>query len=186
MRVLLKSGASLAERTGNGDTPLHMAVFRCQFEAVQMLLENGADLNFSNSGGQTPLSIAEMLDELRKKNPNNLIPVPRVSADQGRNSAQRRCRFCEDMPQSRRESPAKRGAATNAGVFCRLAGGFLIISIAMESSPNLFLVSADRCDGGGNVWPLCLECDLGLDGCGSAREARVGGGAACGACFVAA
>ncbi|CAI7635530.1 unnamed protein product [Penicillium bialowiezense] len=69
---LIKKGADLELRTGNGDTPLHVAcesyAHRGAFhkEAAKTLLDNGADVNAINAKGETCLSKAGTNVELIK------------------------------------------------------------------------------------------------------------------------
>ncbi|KAJ5366647.1 hypothetical protein N7541_000588 [Penicillium brevicompactum] len=69
---LIKKGADLGLRNGDGDTPLHVACSPIDWkgvfykEAVKTLLDNGADVNAINSKGETCLSKAGTDVELIK------------------------------------------------------------------------------------------------------------------------
>ncbi len=54
--VLLKHGADVAARDGEGRTALHVAVERHHTEAAKLLIDHGADLNARDEQGRTPLS----------------------------------------------------------------------------------------------------------------------------------
>jgi serine/threonine protein kinase len=55
---LLRAGAKVDEKDGDGDTALIYAVIDNRVEAVKALLEAGADVNIRNAKEQTPLSYA--------------------------------------------------------------------------------------------------------------------------------
>ncbi|XP_014663141.1 PREDICTED: putative ankyrin repeat protein RF_0381 [Priapulus caudatus] len=59
VRLLLEAGAdpNIAD-TESGETPLMMAVSKCEEATVQMLLSHGADANAANSNGETSLHYA--------------------------------------------------------------------------------------------------------------------------------
>lgn len=58
VRMLLKAGANVNMRITTGDTPLTVAAFDGNEEAVKALVMAGADLNVKNSQGQTAVEIA--------------------------------------------------------------------------------------------------------------------------------
>ena len=39
----------------DGDTPLHIAVFLCNYEIIKILLDNDANINIKDKYGQTPI-----------------------------------------------------------------------------------------------------------------------------------
>src|SRR5690606_11308766 len=55
---LLKSGADVDERQGDGATALHWAAYRGDAGLVRQLLEAGADPGLANHNGATPLWLA--------------------------------------------------------------------------------------------------------------------------------
>jgi len=57
---LLRNGADVNVRDGNGNTPLASAVLLGDVEAVRMLLDHGADVNARGSFGTPPLILASM------------------------------------------------------------------------------------------------------------------------------
>ena len=59
IKLLVESGASVAEVDENGDTALHGAVMRDTQELLLYLIEQGAPVNAVNSKGWTPLTIAQ-------------------------------------------------------------------------------------------------------------------------------
>lgn len=54
VRLLLKNGADVNERTENGRTALHDACLNGSLEAVTLLLKHGADVNIVDNDGLTP------------------------------------------------------------------------------------------------------------------------------------
>ena len=57
--LLLEYGARAQVANEYGDTPLHIACFRRNYEASEILLQSGADPNVQNSRkGETPLHVA--------------------------------------------------------------------------------------------------------------------------------
>ena len=58
VRTCLDAGADPNARNEDGDTPLHIAAWNGQTEAIAALLDAGADPNARNEDGDTPLHIA--------------------------------------------------------------------------------------------------------------------------------
>lgn len=56
VRVLIRHGARIQDRTASGWTPLFTAVFRTDDKLVRMLLDLGADVNGTSEDGRTPLT----------------------------------------------------------------------------------------------------------------------------------
>lgn len=59
MRILLQSNAEVNSRSGNGATPLHMAVknYNCLEATVSLLLRSGADETMKNEDGHSPMDV---------------------------------------------------------------------------------------------------------------------------------
>ena len=58
VRSLIKGGADVQARDGDGDTALHKAAIGGNLEVAKILIANGADVNTSNHYGTTPLMLA--------------------------------------------------------------------------------------------------------------------------------
>lgn len=58
-RLLVKNGANVNSLTQSGDTPCHLAAYRGNSHAVQVLVEEGADLNTRNRKCHRPVDEAE-------------------------------------------------------------------------------------------------------------------------------
>ena len=58
LRILLEEGADPNVQDQNGRTPLHMAAFESQLEAVEILTEFGADLQTRDNDGHTAVQLA--------------------------------------------------------------------------------------------------------------------------------
>ncbi len=56
--ALLQHGASLNYQDENGNTPLHIAVWMNELEAIEIFIKFGAEVNRQNKEGKTPLHIA--------------------------------------------------------------------------------------------------------------------------------
>ena len=56
--MLLNHGADANAKKQDQKTALHLAVWRCHFDAVKALLEQGANVHVRNDLGQTPFWIA--------------------------------------------------------------------------------------------------------------------------------
>ena len=64
----------------DGDTPLHIAIFLCNYQIIKILLDNGANINIKDKWGQTAIhrlyfgikdkQIIKIIDFLDKKNGN--------------------------------------------------------------------------------------------------------------------
>jgi len=50
---LLKNNNNINIQDKDGDTPLHIAVFLCNYEIIKILLDHGADTNIKDKYGQT-------------------------------------------------------------------------------------------------------------------------------------
>ncbi|MCZ6913709.1 MAG: ankyrin repeat domain-containing protein [Rickettsia endosymbiont of Ixodes persulcatus] len=57
-RLVLRYGANINEPDINGDTPLHVAVFKKNKQAIKFFLENGSDCTIKNSLGKTAKDLA--------------------------------------------------------------------------------------------------------------------------------
>ena len=58
MRLLLNHGADMVAQDGTHSTPLHLAAFWCNIEAVRLLIEHGADVTSRDGNHRTPLHLA--------------------------------------------------------------------------------------------------------------------------------
>lgn len=58
VRSLIKGGAEVQARDGDGDSALHNAAIGGNLEVAKILIANGADVNQSNRHGTTPLMLA--------------------------------------------------------------------------------------------------------------------------------
>jgi hypothetical protein len=56
--LLLDHGADIDAKTNQGDTPLHYASWRFEYDLIELLVANGADINATDKDGQTPLAYA--------------------------------------------------------------------------------------------------------------------------------
>ncbi|XP_066563229.1 85/88 kDa calcium-independent phospholipase A2 isoform X2 [Amia ocellicauda] len=63
-RLLLDRGGSVNALSRTADTPLHVLVHRCRFEAAMVLLTHGAPANAQGQHGDTPLHLAMKLDHM--------------------------------------------------------------------------------------------------------------------------
>lgn len=55
IKLFLQNGASVYNKSYNGDTALHLAAGRGRWEAVMLLLHSGSDVDCQNLSGSTPL-----------------------------------------------------------------------------------------------------------------------------------
>ena len=55
--LLLKHGADINGRNGDGNTALHLAVFLGHAETAELLIKNGADINTKNGDGAVPIDL---------------------------------------------------------------------------------------------------------------------------------
>lgn len=53
--VLTHNNINLDNQDEDGDTPLHIAVFLCNYNACKLLIENGSNIFIKDKWGQTPL-----------------------------------------------------------------------------------------------------------------------------------
>ena len=58
MRLLIDHGANMTAQDETHSTPLHLAAFWCNFEAVRLLIECGADVTAHDGNHKTPLHLA--------------------------------------------------------------------------------------------------------------------------------
>jgi len=56
--LLLDHGADVNAKTNQGDTPLHYASWRFEYDLAELLVAKGADINATDKDGQTPLAYA--------------------------------------------------------------------------------------------------------------------------------
>ncbi len=56
-KYLIQKGARVSGSNQDGNTPLHIAAFFCNFDFVQMLLENGADREKENAKGENAVDV---------------------------------------------------------------------------------------------------------------------------------
>ena len=56
-KYLIEQGARVSGSNRDGNTPLHIAAFYCDFDFVQMLLENGADREKENDKGENAADV---------------------------------------------------------------------------------------------------------------------------------
>ena len=52
---MLREGADVTARDGNGNSPLHLAALHGHLDRVRALLDRGADANATNIASATPL-----------------------------------------------------------------------------------------------------------------------------------
>ena len=57
--ILLKKKLNINKKNKNGDTPLHLAVQRGDYDIIQLLLDNGADITIKNKKGISPYDLAD-------------------------------------------------------------------------------------------------------------------------------
>lgn len=57
---LLKASANVNIQDGCGNTALHIAVLKRDYQAADALLENGACMYITNNGGMTPIDMLEI------------------------------------------------------------------------------------------------------------------------------
>ena len=62
IQQLISRGADINFKNRRGNTPLHLAVWSENEEAVRLLVRAGADLAETDREGRTPLDLAEMLE----------------------------------------------------------------------------------------------------------------------------
>jgi ankyrin repeat protein len=55
VKLLLTRGADVHQPMYDGDTPMHMAHYKGNKEAINLLLQYGAEINARNDEGKTPL-----------------------------------------------------------------------------------------------------------------------------------
>ena len=58
MRLLIDHGANVAAQDETHSTPLHLAAFWCNVEAVRLLIEHGDDVTAQDGNHRTPLHLA--------------------------------------------------------------------------------------------------------------------------------
>ena len=58
MRLLIDHGANVAAQDETHSTPLHLAAFWCNVEAVRLLIEHGGDVLAQDGNHRTPLHLA--------------------------------------------------------------------------------------------------------------------------------
>ena len=58
MRLLIDHGADVAAQDETHSTPLHLAAFWCNVEAVRLLIEHGDDVTAQDGNHRTPLHLA--------------------------------------------------------------------------------------------------------------------------------
>ena len=57
VQLLIKNGADVNIKNGDGATPLHSAAFLGRIDVAKLLLENGADIKARNNDGATPADV---------------------------------------------------------------------------------------------------------------------------------
>ena len=57
VQLLIKNGADVNLKNGDGATPLHSAAFLGRVDVAKLLLENGADVKARNNDGATPMDV---------------------------------------------------------------------------------------------------------------------------------
>jgi ankyrin repeat protein len=67
IKKMIEKGAHLDLLNSNGDTPLHLACLRRDFDTAQYLLEKGADANIQNSSGKKPIDLLAVNYETAKE-----------------------------------------------------------------------------------------------------------------------
>ena len=58
MRLLIDHGVNVAAKDETHSTPLHLAAFWCNIEAVRLLIKRGADISARDGNCRTPLHLA--------------------------------------------------------------------------------------------------------------------------------
>jgi hypothetical protein len=59
IKKLIEDGANVNSRDIFGDTPLHVATKRCNYQIVKILIDNKAKIDMKDFLGQTPLEVAK-------------------------------------------------------------------------------------------------------------------------------
>jgi ankyrin repeat protein len=59
VEVLLEAGANAALTDGEGQTPLHIAVYCGNLEVVKLLVAHGAPLDAADAAGKKPLDLTD-------------------------------------------------------------------------------------------------------------------------------
>ena len=54
VKLLLRRGAKVDRTNEDGNTPLHLAAFMCEFEIAEILIDKGAPTLVRNRRGETP------------------------------------------------------------------------------------------------------------------------------------
>ena len=75
-KELLKSGADVNAKAGNGDTPLHAALtgpLETRCEMVGLLISEGADVNAEDGSGMTLMLLARLYDPAERKALEDLL-----------------------------------------------------------------------------------------------------------------
>jgi len=83
IELLLKSGANIDQKEGEGDTPLSVAIWSGQKESVSVLIERGADptvpLVLRSLERSTNAEIKGIVEEAIKKKPNQALQTTSVT-----------------------------------------------------------------------------------------------------------
>ena len=65
IQLLLNNKAEINQPSGNGDTPIILALSKLHFKVVKVLKENGAEIDFPDTNGTTPLQHAVLSNDIQ-------------------------------------------------------------------------------------------------------------------------
>ena len=69
MRLLINHGTNVASQDETHSTPLHLAAFWCNVEAVRLLIEHGDDVLAQDGNHRTPLHLALLRASVKTSQP---------------------------------------------------------------------------------------------------------------------
>ena len=59
MDYFIKKKLNINKKNKNGDTPLHLAIQKGDYDIIKLLLDNGANIKIKNKKGITPFDLAD-------------------------------------------------------------------------------------------------------------------------------
>jgi len=68
VKFLIRNGADVNAKYGNGATPLHIAIMNGKIETAHLLIEKGADVNAMARNANTPLHVAALKGDMKTAN----------------------------------------------------------------------------------------------------------------------